>query len=152
MLRYLPYVAYSLTVFAAIFYADRLVAADRVMTLRGIVGLGQMALEPWLMPWTVSAATDGPVRTPWHSARIVGRWYPWALALFFVGRVPISALHQFLGTWPIGKHTLLLWPALALDAITVGLLIAIIPALSVRIAAQLDATKPQPADLRTRLA
>lgn len=153
MLRYLPYIVYSLIVFALIFYADRLVAADRVMTLRAVVGFAQMFVEPLLMPWVVAAATDGPVRTPLQSARIVGRWYPWALALFFVGRLPINLLHQFLGTWPVGKHTPLLWPMLALDAVTVGLLIAIIPAISVRIAAQLgDGRRVSATAARPRLA
>ncbi|MGR6328381.1 hypothetical protein ACU5AX_04895 [Sphingomonas sp. XXL09] len=144
MLRYLPYVAYALIVFAIIFYADRLVAPAHVMTLRGLVGLTQIAIEPLLMPWIVSAATDGPVRTPWQSANMVGRWYPWALALFFVGRLPISLVHQGLGTWAMGRDTLLLWLMLAADAVTVGLLIAIIPALSVRIVAGLSQAPARP--------
>lgn len=135
---YAPYVAYSLIVFAAIFYAGALVPAPRLMTARGIVGIGQLLIEPLLMAWIVSAATDGPVRTPLQSARRTGWMYLWALPAYVIVRLPISLLHQFLGTYPIGKPTMWLWPMLALDAIVVGLLIAVIPAIQVRCARRID--------------
>lgn len=132
--RYLPYIVYSLILFALIFYAGILVPEAGVQTFRGIVGIGQLLIEPLLMAWIVSAATDGPVRNPVQSARAIGWLYGRGLLLFFLVRTPIGALHQFLGTWGIGKSTALLWPMLALDAIVVGLLIAVIPAAYVRIA------------------
>jgi len=134
MRRYAPYVAYSLLLTGLIIYAERLVPAGRINTLRGIVGLGQIAVEPLLILWIVSAATAGPIRTPWQSARVTGWFYVWALALFFVGRLPLNLAHRALGLYPIGKPALLLWPMLALDALVVGWLIAAIPALYVRIA------------------
>ncbi|MCP3733775.1 hypothetical protein M9979_02620 [Sphingomonas sp. RP10(2022)] len=148
MVRYLPYIAYALTIFALIFYARALVPAERVTAFRGTVGLIQIAVEPLLMLWIVSAATDGPVRTPWHSARRIGSGYVRALALFFIGRMPIGAAHQFLGTWAIGRATPLLWPMLVLDAVVVGLLIAIIPAIYVRVAARRDRQDAAPVTAR----
>lgn len=134
ILRYLPYVGYALLVFAGIFYADLLVAPSRVNTARGIIGGAQLILEPLLMPWIVSAATDGAVRTPWQSARLLGWGYPRAFALFFLARIPVGAAHQFLGTYGVGRPALPLWPMLAADAFVVGLLIATIPAIAVRVA------------------
>lgn len=142
MLRYLPYLAYALLLFALILYAGELVPPARVDTLRATVGLAQVAIEPLLMLWIVSAATDGPIGSPLQSARTTGWLYLWGLALFFIGRLPISLAHQFLGTYPIGKPAALLWPMLALDAVTVGLLIAIIPALSVRVARRVAEARP----------
>jgi hypothetical protein len=142
MLRYLPYVIYSLLLVAPILYADWLVAPAQVMTLRGIFGIGQLLVEPLLMLWIVSAAAEGQVRTPLQSARTTGWFYLWALALFFIGRLPINLLHRFLGTYPIGKPGPLLWPMLALDAVTVGLIITVIPALYVRIARRISEARP----------
>lgn len=115
--------------------------------MRGIFGIGQLLVEPLLMLWIVSAATEGPVRTPLQSARTTGLFYLWALALFFVGRLPINLVHRFLGTYPIGKPGPLLWPMLALDAVIVGLIITIIPALSVRIATRIAEARPSLATL-----
>lgn len=123
---------HALTVFALIFYAGAIVPTPRVMTLRGFVGIGQLLVEPLLMLWIVSAATDGPVPTPWESARRMGGMYIYAFPLFFIGRIPVGAAHQVLATWPIGRASALLWPMLALDAIVVGPLIAVVPALYVR--------------------
>lgn len=134
VLRYLPYVAYSLIVFATIFYAGSFVPTERVMTVRGIVGLTQVAVEPLLMLWIVSAATDGPIRNPLQSARVLGWRYVWALPLYFVGRIPISVAHQALGRPGSGHPDALLWPMLLLDLVAVGLLVVIIPALYVRVA------------------
>ena len=144
MLRYLPYVVYSLIVFALIFYAPSFTPAERVMTVRGTVGLTQVALEPLLMLWIVSAATDGPIRNPLQSARALGWRYVWALPLYLIGRMPISIAHQRLGQPGSGLPDTLLWPMLLLDAVVVGLLIAIIPALSVRVARYVAERTPTP--------
>ncbi|WP_084582186.1 hypothetical protein [Sphingomonas azotifigens] len=132
-LRYLPYLAYALIAFALIFYAGRW-APDRVDEARAVVALAQIAIEPLLMLWVVSAATDGEVRTPWQSARMLGWRYAYALPLFFVGRIPVNAVHQLLNRYAMGQPPALLWPMLVLDAITVGLIIAVIPAIAVRVA------------------
>ena len=142
--RYLPYIAYSLCLFALIFYAPQMVAEPRVMLLRGVVGIGQLLVEPLLMAWIVSAATDGPVRGPMQSARAIGPLYVRGLLLFFLVRTPIGVLHQFLGTWGIGEATPLLWPMLVLDAVVVGLLVAIIPAAYVRIVRHAAQRRPNP--------
>lgn len=134
ILRYLPYVGYALLIFALIFYADLWVPPARVSMVRGIVGIVQILVEPLLMPWIVSSATGGSVATPWQSARLLGRGYPRALALFFIARLPVGAAHQLLGTYGIGRPALPLWPMLTADAVVVGLLIATLPAIAVRVA------------------
>lgn len=133
VLRYLPYVAYSLILFALIFYAGSFIAADRVMAFRATIGLAQVLIEPLLMLWIVSAATDGPVGGPLQSATLTGRHYLWALALFFVARLPTNAAHQLLNRYAIGQPPALVWAMLAIDAVVVGLLVAIVPAIYVRV-------------------
>lgn len=136
-LRYLPYFAYTLSMLAVIFYADRIVADAWAGTLRATTGMAILVIEPLLMPWAVSAATDGPIRHPGQSAWVVGRWYPWALALFFLGRLPIMALHDDVSGWPEGQEPWIAWAGLAAESVSVGLMATIIPALSVRTVAQL---------------
>lgn len=132
--RYAPYIAYSLGLFALVLYARGFVPATSVTTFRTIVSLAQIAVEPLLILWIVSAATDGTVRNPFRSVRVTGWLYFWALALFFVGRLPVNAAHQLLNRYAMGQPELLLWPMLVIDAVVVGLIIAVIPALYVRIA------------------
>ncbi|MFM6932480.1 MAG: hypothetical protein ACKOUT_09590 [Novosphingobium sp.] len=138
LLRYAPYMAYSLILFALVFYAPHLVAADQVMTLRAAVGLPQVFIEPLLVAWIVAAATDGSVSGPIRSARRTGPLYFWALALFFVGRLPVNLAHQGLNKLARGQDGAVLWSILALDAVVVGLIIAVIPAIYVRIARLID--------------
>ena len=132
--RYAPYIAYSLGLFALIFYAPGIVGKANVMTVRTIVGLGQVVVEPLLILWIVSAATDGAVGNTIRSARATGWLYLWALPLFFVGRIPVNAAHQLLNRYAMGQPDTILWPMLAVDAVVVGLIISVIPALYVRIA------------------
>jgi hypothetical protein len=132
--RYLPYVVYSLLIFALIFYARRFLGAEHVNEARTVIGLSQVAIEPLLMLWFVAAATDGAVRTPVESARKLGWLYAYALPLFFVARIPVNAAHQLLNRYAMGQPAALLWPMLVLDAIVVGLIIAVLPAIAVRIA------------------
>lgn len=139
MLRYLPYIGYSLILFAVMFYARSLVSGADVMTLRMVIGLTQQVVEPLLILWIVSAATDGPVRNPIESAQRLGWLYLWAFPLVFIGRLPINAAHQLLNRFAIGQPKAIVWPMLALDAIVVGLIITIIPALYLRIARRVDA-------------
>lgn len=136
--RYAPYLAYSLMLFALVFYAPQLVPAGQVMTLRAAIGLPQVLIEPLLAVWIVSAATDGSVRGPIGSARRTGILYFWALALFFVGRLPVNLAHQGLNKLARGQDGAVLWSILALDAVVVGLIIAVIPAIYVRIARLID--------------
>jgi len=131
--RYLPYVLYMLAVFVVVFYAPRLVAKDLVFPLRATAGLGQVFIEPLLMAWIVAAATDGSVKSPVGSAKLMGWLYFWALVIFFIGRLPVNAAHQLLSQYALGKTDAVLWGVLALDAAVVGLIIAVIPALYVRI-------------------
>jgi hypothetical protein len=122
-----------MAMFALVFYAGSLVAPGQVMTLRLVASLTQIALEPALMLWIVASATGGPVGNPWQSVRITGWWYFWAFALFFIGRIPINAAHQLLNRYAIGQPPALVWTMLAIDALVVGLLVAIVPALYVRV-------------------
>lgn len=132
--RYAPYIVYSLMLFALVFYASSLVPKPSVFSFRAVLGLGQVAVEPLLMLWIVAAATDGAVRDPLRSARLTGWLYLWALALFFIGRIPVNAAHQLLNRYARGQPDFILWPMLIVDAVVVGLIIAVIPALYVRIA------------------
>jgi len=137
-LRYAPYVAYSLIVFALVLYAPQLVSGDGVMILRAVVGLSQVFIEPLLMAWIVSAATDGAVRGPIASARRTGWLYIWALLLFFVGRLPVNAVHQLINRYAIGQAPGTVWAMLAVDALSVALIIAVIPAIYVRVVRLID--------------
>ena len=134
LLRYLPYIAYAIGLFALIVYARSFVPEARVTDFRTAVGLSQMAIEPLLMLWIVSAATGGGVRGPVRSVRLTGWLYLWALPLFFIGRLPISIAHQLLNAFAIGQPEAILWVMLVLDSLVVGLLIFIVPAIYVRIA------------------
>src|SRR5438309_1088702 len=131
--RYAPYVLYSLALFALIVFAVRIVPAARVDLFRGIVGLTQLLIEPWLMLWVVSSVTDGAISGPIVSARRTGLLYLYALPLFFLARLPIGIAHNLLTRLAIGRPHSLVWTMLAIDALVVGLLVAIIPAISVRV-------------------
>lgn len=137
-LRYLPYLIYSLILFGALFYARQYLAEDKVVPVQATIGLGQVFIEPMLMAWIVSSATDGAVPNPIASARRTGLLYLYALPLFFVGRLPINILHQMLNRYAVGREPILLWPMLVVDAVVVGLIVAIIPAISVRVAMRID--------------
>jgi hypothetical protein len=132
--RYLPYIAYSLFIAAIIIYANRFVPESGVDNFRLAVGLGQMLLEPALMLWMVSAATDGRVRGPLSSTRQTGWLYLYALPLFYIGRYPTGWAHQALNIDAIGQPRATVWAMLTIDAIVVGLLIAVVPAIAVRVA------------------
>jgi len=131
--RYLPYVLYSLTVFGLVFYARQIVPGEHVNTLRAVVGLGQVIIEPLLMFWIVAAATDGAVKTPVSSARMMGWLYFWAFVLYFVARLPVNILHQLLNRYAMGQSDVVMWALLAVDALVVGMIIAVIPAIYVRV-------------------
>ena len=104
------------------------------MSLRILAGGGQQLLEPFLTLWYVNAAMGTRGVGPWRSARTTGWVYPWSLLLMFVARFPFGAAHQLLNRWPAGKGASLLWPALVLDAVIVGVMVALLAAVQVRIA------------------
>lgn len=133
--RYLPYMVYMLAIFAALFYARSYAPEASVDTIRAVLGLSQIFVEPLLMAWIVAAATDGRIRNPLVSAKQTGLLYLYALPLFFFARLPVSLAHQQLNSAALGREGTVLWSMLALDAIVVGLIVAIIPAISVRVAA-----------------
>lgn len=139
--RYLPYLAYSLFVFAMIFYAKQIVPQDHVTTLRTVVGLTHVALEPALMMWIVAAASDGQIRGPLASIRQTGLLYLYALPLFFIARIPVNAAHQLLNRSARGEPPEILWPMLLIDAVVVGLIVAVIPAISVRVARRIHSVR-----------
>lgn len=141
-LRYAPYLLYSLAVFALIVFAVRFVPAERVATFRMVVALTQLAIEPLLMLWVVSAATDGKVGGPIASARALGLYYLYALPLLVVARIPSGAAHTVLNRFAIGKPVPVAWAMLAVDALLVGLLVAVIPAIAVRVASVVGAKRP----------
>ncbi len=132
--RFAPYLVYSLVMFAAVFYTRDFAGEEHVDTVRTIVGLGQVLVEPLLMAWVVAAATDGRIAGPIGSARHTGLLYFLALPLFLLTRVPVSLLHQNLNEWAMGKQGAELWSLLAIDSLVVGLIVAITPAAMVRVA------------------
>lgn len=133
MLRYLPYMAYALAMFAIVYYARSFVPSGQVMLFRMVVSLAQLAVEPLLILWIVSAATGGAVRGPLQSVRLTGWWYLWALPMFFIARIPINAAHQLLNSFAMGQPKPVVWAMMTLDAVVVALLIFIVPAIYVRI-------------------
>ncbi|MXP11177.1 hypothetical protein [Pseudoblastomonas halimionae] len=132
--RYAPYLVYSLILFAAIFYTRAFAPAAHVDTIRAVVGLSQVLVEPLLMAWVVATATDGAIGNPLSSARRTGWLYLYALPLFLLVRIPINLLHGALNSEAIGRSQGVLWSMLAVDAVVVGILIAVVPAISVRVA------------------
>lgn len=140
-LRYIPYIVYSLILFGLVFYAPQIVPAAHANTLRAVVGLGQVIIEPMLMIWIVAAATDGAVKTPLGSARMMGWLYFWAFVLYFVARLPVNLLHQFLNRYAMGQSDIVLWALLAFDALVVGMIIAVVPAIYVRIVTAIRASR-----------
>ena len=136
--RFVPYTAYSLLIFAGVFYARDLVAGDQVDVFRGTLGLGQLLIEPLLMAWVVAAATDGRIGNPWASARRTGLLYLLALPLYLLARVPVGLLHNGLNEWAMGTQGLELWSLLAIDSFVLGIIVAIVPAAMVRVARWVD--------------
>lgn len=132
--RFFPYFAYSLIMFALIFYAPLFIPDHSVAAFRSVAGLSQLAIEPLLIPWIVSAATGGTVRGPLGSGRQMGWLYFWALLLGFVGRIPLNGGHRLLNMVALGQPGAVLWSILALDSLVVGLILVVIPALYFRIA------------------
>lgn len=132
--RFAPYFAYSLILFAAVFYTRDFVADEHVDSFRGTVGLGQLLIEPMLMAWVVAAATDGRIGGPIASIRRTGLLYFLALPLYLLTRIPFGLLHQQLNDRAIGAQGLELWSMLALDSLLVGLIVAITPAAMARVA------------------
>lgn len=132
-LRFLPYIAYSMLLFAAMFYARMWFAPGAVTTVRSLIGMSQIFVEPLLMLWFVSAATDGAVRTPWASMCKLGWFYAYALPVFFIARLPLYVLHQKLNLSAMGQPLPLLAAILVLDAVVLALIVAVIPAIAVRI-------------------
>jgi hypothetical protein len=150
--RYAPYVLYSLALFALIVFAGRIVAPARVDLFRALVGLAQLLIEPLLMLWVVSAVTDGAVAGPAASARRTGVAYFYALPLFFVARLPIGIAHNLLNKQAMGRPHALVWTMLAVDALVVGLLVAIIPAISVRVSRAIEEPGARSGATRVRVA
>jgi hypothetical protein len=135
--RYAWVVLFQLIPAAVIIYAEPIVAAaglaaDSVMSVRGVFGLAQQLLEPLLLLWFVSAALGSDTYGPVASARATRWLYFWTLLLIFVTRVPLSALHQFLNRWPVGQGAAAQWSLLAADAIVVGVLTLAVSAAQVR--------------------
>ncbi len=141
--RYLPYFAYSLVVFAALFYTRSLVPEGHVDTFRAAVGLGQQLLEPLLIAWVVAAATDGRIGGPIASARRLGLLYFLALPFLLLARVPASLLHQHLNQAAVGSTGTELWLILAIDAVLVGVIVSIVPSAMVRVERWMDARRVQ---------
>ncbi|CAN5452770.1 hypothetical protein BH10PSE14_BH10PSE14_30450 [soil metagenome] len=137
--RYLWVVSFQLIPAVGTIYAGPIVAwlgrgPEAVATLRAVCGLGQLLLEPLLLLWFVNAAIGTHGYGPIASARTV-RWrYPWALLLIFVTRMPVSLLHNGFNHWAAGRPLALQGMMLALDALVVGVLALIVPAIQVRIA------------------
>ena len=137
--RYLLVAAFQAAIAAVVIYAGSLLAlaghpAADPNILRVPAGLFQQLAEPLLFLWYVSAAMGAHAYGPLLSARTTGWLYFWGLALMFVARMPLNALHQLLNRWPAGKAPAILWSALAVDAVVVGIMGIALAAVQVRTA------------------
>ena len=148
-LRFLPYTVYSMLLFTVMFYARNWFAPEAVMTVRSVVGMSQIFVEPLLMLWFVSAATDGAVHSPWASMRELGWFYAYALPVFFIARLPLYTLHRQLNLLAMGQSLPMLAAILLLDAMVLALIISVIPAIAVRITRR---WAERPRGTRSRLA
>ncbi len=137
--RYAWVAGYQLLIAAVVIYAAPIVALAGigkagVMPLQLAMGLTQQLLEPLFFLWFVNAAMGTDAYGPAASARTTRWLYLWGLVLMFVARLPFNAAHQLLNRWPAGKSPAILWSALALDAVVVGVMVVILAAVQVRIA------------------
>ncbi|MEG3088173.1 hypothetical protein [Sphingomonas sp. PB4P5] len=136
--RYLWVVLFQLIPAALTIYAEPIVTAlgrpQDMMALRAVMGIGQQVLEPLLFLWFVNAAMGTDSYGPIVSAKTTRWLYFWALLLMFLTRVPVGGLHQMLNRWPAGQAPAVQWALLSLDALVVGLLALVLPAVQVRIA------------------
>ena len=105
-----------------------------VVPFRMIFGLFSLLAEPLLLLWIVNAAMGAEGHGPAASARTTGWLYFYALLLLFVTRVPVAQLHARLNLWPAGQTPAVQWAMFALDALVVGVLTVVVPAIQVRIA------------------
>lgn len=135
--RYAFVVLFQLVPAAVIIYAEPIVTAlslqaDRVEALRVVFGLAQQLLEPALLLWFVNAAMGTDAYGPVASMRETRWLYIWTLLAIFATRVPPSLLHNALNRWPAGQAVTVQWMMLASDALVVGLLALVVPAIQVR--------------------
>lgn len=97
-------------------------------------GWPKMLAEPLLLLWIVNAAMGTEAHGPAAAARTTGWLYFCALLLLFVTRVPVAQLHARLYIWLAGQALALQWAMFVLDALVVGALTVVVPAIQVRIA------------------
>lgn len=105
-----------------------------VVIFRAIVGLFSLLAEPLLLLWFVNAAIGTNAYRPGTSAKTTRLLYVWAFLLLLITRVPVSQLHARLNAWPAGQAHAVQWALFALDALVVGVLAVIVPAVQVRTA------------------
>jgi len=146
--RYACVVLFLLIPAAAMIHARTILPAvglgePEVLTFRMILGLFTLLAEPLLLLWFVNAAMGTDAYGPVASAKTTRWLYVWALMLLFVTRVPVSQLHQGLNAWPAGQTPLVQWAMFALDALVVGVLTVIVPAVQVRIASFIAGRREQ---------
>ncbi|VVT19080.1 conserved membrane hypothetical protein [Sphingomonas sp. EC-HK361] len=137
--RYAWVAGYQLIIAAIVIYAAPIlglfgVGESGVMPLRLTVSLIQQLAEPLLFLWFVNAAMGTNAYGPLASARVTRWFYVWGLLLMFVARFPFGGVHQLLNRWPAGKPSTILWPALAIDAVVVAIMVTVLAAIQVRIA------------------
>lgn len=137
--RYLGVVLFVAIPAAAMIHARAILpliglGEPEVVTFRMIFGLFSLLAEPLLLLWIVNAAMGTEAHGPAAAARTTGWLYFYALLLLFVTRVPVAQLHARLNIWPSGQALALQWAMFVLDALVVGVLTVVVPAIQVRIA------------------
>ncbi len=135
--RYLGVVLFQLIPAAGTIYAEPIAAAlgrGPEATIRAVCGLGQLLLEPLLLLWFVAAAMGATGYGPIASARAVRWYYLWAFLLMFATRIPVAGLHRGFNQWAAGRPLAQQAALLACDALVVGTLALVLPAIQVRIA------------------
>ncbi|MDH7974281.1 hypothetical protein QH494_19000 [Sphingomonas sp. AR_OL41] len=144
--RYLGVVLFQLIPAVGTIYAGPIAAwlgrgPDAVATIRAVCGLSQLLIEPLLLLWFVNAAMGTTGYGPIASARTVRWYYPFALLLIFVTRMPVALLHNGFNRWAAGQPLALQGAMLACDALVVGVLALVVPAIQVRIARYIAARR-----------
>lgn len=119
-------------------YKDALgLTGDQAKLFLAVIGLGMMLIEPLLVYWYGRRAV-GFNGSPLQSAKITGVWYFWALLLIFIGRVPVSLLHNFLNKYAVDKGGVPLWGLMTIDSVVVAFLAMLMPALYARFLKRLE--------------
>lgn len=93
-----------------------------------------IAITVLVAAWAVAAPLGNDRIGPVASAKIMARHLPWSFAFYIAAFLPLLVPHYALGALALLGPKQLLWPALILDSFLVGVIAAVLNAVSYYIA------------------